>query len=431
MRLVQIRIADNQREAVESTLQDREGSYALFAERSESEDATVLSIPLETDEVETFLDGLREVGVDYEGYAVVSDLETVLSTDYEATAPGDTEATDETPGGVWARGRISREELQSDAQEMAAITPKYVFFTVVSAVVAGAGLLTNSGAVIVGSMVIAPLLGPAVGASVGSIVNDDNLFRTSVLAQVLGVVLAIASAGIFAFATKLTIMPSVNLVAIDEIASRINPGALSLVIALGSGAAGAFSISAGASAPLVGVMIAAALIPPAAAVGLSLAYWNEIVFFSVSVLLVVNVLSINIASLGVLWIRGYRPTHWYDQRIAKRATVQRFGTLFLVLLVVSGFLVSTSLNIRENTQFESSVDSVLTDSDVTVISKNVRHETVLFGRDPVSVTVYVASATDGFANQLQQRIKRRTDTHVSVTVINESADTATKIRSPK
>ncbi|WP_330631851.1 TIGR00341 family protein [Halocatena halophila] len=431
MRLVQIRIADQQKDDVEAALKDREGSYALFAERSESKDATVLSIPLETDEVESFLDGLRELGVDYEGYAVVSDLETVLSTDYEATAPVDTESTDERPGGMWARGRISREELQSDAQEMAAITPKYVFFTVVSAIVAGAGLLTNSGAVIVGSMVIAPLLGPAVGASVGSIVNDDNLFRTSVLAQVLGVVLAIASAGVFAFATKFTIMPTVNLVAIDEIASRINPGALSLVIALGSGAAGAFSISAGASAPLVGVMIAAALIPPAAAVGLSLAYWNEIVFFSVSVLLVVNVLSINIASLGVLWIRGYRPTHWYDQRIAKRATLQRFGTLFLVLLVVSGFLVSTSFNIRENTQFESTVDSVLTDSDVTVLSKNIEHETVLFGRDPVAVTVYVASANDGLANHLQQRIKRRTDTRVSVTVIDETADTATKIRTPK
>ena len=170
---------------------------------------------------------------------------------------------------------------------MAEITPNYVVFTVISAIVAAAGLLADSAAVVVGSMVIAPLLGPAVGASVGSIVNDDDLFRTGAKAQVLG--LAVLSVTVFAFFAKFTFLLNIGIRSLAEVASRVNPGALSLVVALGSGAAGALSLTAGVSAPLVGVMIAAALIPPAAAVGLGVAYGDAVLVVSSSVLVLVNV----------------------------------------------------------------------------------------------------------------------------------------------
>lgn len=420
MRLVQVLIPSEMRETVVALLEDRGLGYAMTAETSGRTTGTIVSVPIATDEVEGLLDELRETGIGRDDYAIVTDVEAVLSENGE----NEPTSTDEEQTGLLTSGRISREELQAEATELAAITSNYVFFTVVSAVVAGAGLLTDSAAVIVGSMVIAPLFGPAVGASVGSIVNDEKLFRTSVLAQCLGLVLAVVSATVFAYALKFTIMPTVELQTVDEVVSRINPGALSLVIALGSGAAGAFSVSAGASAPLVGVMIAAALIPPATAVGLSIAYWSPVVLTSVSVLLIVNVLSINFSSLGVLWLRGYRPTHWYEQEIVKRTTLKRLGTLFIGLLIVSGFLVTTSINLKENTEFKESVEKITADSDARIRSVEISYEIRPFTRVPTTVTVHAETDANQLADRLQRRIKNRTHTDVSVVVVRETIETS-------
>jgi uncharacterized hydrophobic protein (TIGR00271 family) len=309
---------------------------------------------------------------------------------------------------------------------MAALTPNYIFFTVVSSIVAAAGLLTDSAAVVVGSMVIAPLLGPAVGASVGSIINDNELFRESVKAQFVGLILAIISGAIFAYLMKFTIMPSVDLQALGEVASRVNPGALALVVALGSGSAGAFSLSTGESAPLVGVMIAAALIPPAAAIGLGIAYWNPILIISVAVLVLVNVLSINFASLGILWIRGYRPSHWFEQEVAKKTTIKRLGILIVGILVLSSFLVITTIDLQRNARFEMTVEDIATESNAQILSLDISYETQLFSRQPEVVTVHAVTETEQAADQLRQRIKEKTGLDVSVVVIRETAETSSR-----
>ncbi|WP_266080703.1 DUF389 domain-containing protein [Haladaptatus caseinilyticus] len=152
----------------------------------------------------------------------------------------------------------------------------------------------------------------------GVFVNDNELFREGVKAQFLGLVIAITSATVFAVVAKLTLFPNIDIRALGEVAARVNPGALSLVVALGSGAAGAISLTAGASAPLVGVMIAAALIPLTAAVGLGISYGDSVLAVSAGILVLVNILSINFASLAVLWIRGYRPDHWFEEDLVRR-----------------------------------------------------------------------------------------------------------------
>ncbi|MDY6780785.1 MAG: TIGR00341 family protein, partial [Halobacteria archaeon] len=62
--------------------------------------------------------------------------------------------------------RIARDELRATAEGLSRSTRNYVIFTVISAVVATAGLMTDSASIVVGSMVIAPLIGPAMASSV-------------------------------------------------------------------------------------------------------------------------------------------------------------------------------------------------------------------------------------------------------------------------
>ena len=84
---------------------------------------------------------------------------------------------------------------------------------------------------------------------------------------------------------------------------HVTPDFLSLIIAVGAGIAGIVSLMTGVSAAIVGVMIAVALIPPAATVEIGLAWGQPFVSVGSAVLLLVNVLS---AFLGGVTYESYQ-----------------------------------------------------------------------------------------------------------------------------
>ncbi|OLZ40892.1 hypothetical protein A6E15_07755 [Natrinema saccharevitans] len=54
-----------------------------------------------------------------------------------------------------------------------------------------------------------------------------------------------------------------------------------------------------------------------------------------SVLVLVNMVTINITSLAVLWYKGYRPDDWFQQDEARVATAKRTVVLAVTILVLS------------------------------------------------------------------------------------------------
>ncbi|NHN59925.1 MULTISPECIES: TIGR00341 family protein [Halorussus] len=422
MRLLQIAVPVGKRDGVERVLSDNDVDYFLTDETSGRDYAALVFVPTGPEDVEALVDELRAIGIERKGYVTVGKLETVLSDRFERqqhdgpTAESTVEETD---------GRIAREELRARAAAVAPITPNYVVFTVVSTIIATAGLLMNSAAVVVGSMVIAPLIGPPIAASVGSILDDDDLFRTSVKAQFAGLLVAVASAAAFAGLLRATVMPHADLHVVEQVAERINPGALALVVALGAGVAGAMSLTSTTSVALVGVAIAVALIPPAATVGLGIAYGDLTAAVSAGILVLINVLSINVASLGTLWVQGYRPEHWFAEQAARRAVVRRAALLFSVVLVLSSALVVTTINVSENAEFERTVTETVSEADARVLSTDVSYRTELFLRHPTTVTVRTVGGSAGAADALRERIRTRTRLDVTVIVIRESGEVST------
>ena len=419
MRLVQFPVPTGKREAVLGFLADAEFDYTLVEEVSGRDYEAMLFVPLEIGDIDHLMDGLRDIGIQERGFVAVGGLETLVSHRYEDSdeATGVASESDED-------ARIGHEELLSRAEEMTAVGSNYVALVALSAVVATAGLLTDSAAVIVGSMVIAPLLGPAIGASVGRMIHEPSLFREGIRAQVLGVVLAVVSALVFSLAVRYTIGAGIQIGVLEEVVERTNPGALSLVIAIASGVAGALAFTTGASAVLVGVMIAAALIPPAAAVGVGVAFGNPVLAVSAAVLVLVNVLCINIASMVVLWLRGYRPKRYRDERIARSGALKQIAVLLVCVLVLSSFFVVTTLDATRNAAFENEVERALQTSDATVLSHSVSYETNLFSRTPTGVTVVVTDDSPTVAGPLRRAIREQTDYGVRVTVIREKATVA-------
>jgi uncharacterized hydrophobic protein (TIGR00341 family) len=348
MRLVQVSIPAGKRETVARVLEKEGVDYMLTDETSGREYTDIAYFPLPTSAVQPILDELREAGLSDEAHAVIIDAETDTSRRFEELEKRYTEERDTSE-------HIAREEITTKAREMVPELQTFLAMTVISAVVATAGLLLDSPAVVVGSMVIAPLIGPAMGASIGTVLSERDLFRESVKFQLIGGVVTIAAATVFALAVRygLLVPPGIEVTTIPQISGRLSPDFLSLVVALGAGAAGVLSLASGVSVALVGVMIAAALVPPAAAVGISIAWGHPIAAVSSLVLVLVNILSINLSGLIVLWYLGYKPTTWFQINETRTTLFKRISVLVVAIAVLSVFLGGVTYTTIQNAQFQN------------------------------------------------------------------------------
>ncbi|MFB6201535.1 MAG: TIGR00341 family protein [Halorhabdus sp.] len=426
MRLLQVTIPTGKQEAIEDAL-DAEGvDYILTDETSGREYTAVAYVPLPTNAVEPVLQRLREAGIDEQAYTVVVEANTVISRRFDELAERYAEEEDEE--------RIAREELTSKAEDLAPATWSYVVLTVVSAVIATAGLLLDSPAVIVGSMVIAPLIGPAMAASVGTVVDDQSLFRRGVGLQVAGLGLAVLSAAVFAFLVRnlFLVPPGLDVTSIPAVRERLLPDFLSLVVALGAGVAGVISLSTGVSTALVGVMIAVALIPPAATVGIGIAWGLPAVSLGSGVLTLLNVLSINLAALAVLWYLGYRPTHWFREDEARSRTLKRVLVLAVAIAVLSVFLGGVTYDTYTRATVDGEIDTtvaavVAETPGATVQSVSIERTGGLFFQQPQQVVVTVGVQPGDRPPDLASRLDARLDAVLGRDVTTELRYVQTRV----
>ena len=419
VRLVQLTVPTGSREAILSVLEDRGIDYVVTDEVSNRDYTAVVYFPLPGPAVEKVLDELRDEGIEEDAYTVVVDAETVISRRFAELQEEYAENSVETD-------RISRQELQAEARDLTPTFDVYVTLTVVSAVVATAGLLIDSPAVVVGSMVIAPLIGPALGASVGSVIDDEELFRNSLRYQAIGVVVAILSAAVFAWFVRVTniVPPGLDLMAVDEIAERLAPDLLALAVALGAGVAGVVSISTGIGVALVGVMIAAALIPPAAAAGIAIAWGEPTAAIGSTALVFVNVLSVNLAGLLTLWYAGYRPEDLWDLGPAEQKVRRRVASLVVIVFVFAIFLGGLTYVSFVTATFEQDahdeIDAALEDEpDYRLLDVEVETDEDFPFREPERVIVTVGAppgeADPDVAAEIRDRIHQH-DEDVAVEV---------------
>ena len=203
----------------------------------------------------------------------------------------------------------------------------YFVLIVLSCIIATLGLLLNSGAVIIGAMLVAPLMSPILAFSLGLVLGDVRLIRLSIEAGFKGVALAVIIAvfiGVFSPFKGLT----------DEIMARTQPTLLDLAVALASGMAGAYALARkDVSAALPGVAIAAALMPPLGAVGLGLSLGDAQVAGGAFLLFITNVGSISLAGAIVFTLLGVRPQTWRPE--TQREIWRRLSSLVLLLLVIA------------------------------------------------------------------------------------------------
>ena len=227
--------------------------------------------------------------------------------------------------------RISREELYSDIVDGTKLNNVFVLMTILSTVVVAIGLLKNNVAVIIGAMVIAPFLGPNVALALSSVLAEKKLGADAMKTLAVGgliVVILSASIGIVIDIDT----------GIVEISSRTSLGFGDIILALASGAAGVLAFTTGASAAVIGVMVAVALLPPLTVFGLLLGAGEYTLAAGALLLFITNVICVNLAGIGTFLFQGVSPRTWYAADKAKKAT-QKSLVLWIITLVLLAAII--------------------------------------------------------------------------------------------
>ncbi|SDI35605.1 TIGR00341 family protein [Alteribacillus persepolensis] len=221
--------------------------------------------------------------------------------------------------------RVSRHELYSVVFDSSAISKSFSWFLLLSAVVATAGIVKDSPAIVIGAMMIAPIIGPFTAVAFASVLGDYKLLRRSLISAGYGLVLPIGIAVLFGMFFPLP-MDS------QEFLSRNNIELIDIFAALAAGAAGAISFLKRAAEALVGVMVSVALLPPAVVFGMMLGDFNWQGAITPCLLLLVNTSSIVLSAIVVYWVSGIKPVNW--QEIQEAYTSRKYSLLFVSIIVL-------------------------------------------------------------------------------------------------
>ncbi|MCE2497124.1 MAG: DUF389 domain-containing protein [Flavobacteriales bacterium] len=227
-----------------------------------------------------------------------------------------------------------------------------VWILVFSIYIASIGLNTNSGAVIIGAMLISPLMGPILGVGLSLGTNDVPTLRRSLRSFATMTIIAVLTSTSYFFLTPLSDAQS-------ELLARTNPTLLDVFVAFFGGLAGIMAGSRKEKTNVIpGVAIATALMPPLCTAGFGLATGQFHYFFGAFYLFILNSIFICLATVIVVRYLRFPMVEILDPVKERRA--RRLILVFSVLIILPSLwifynVVQESLFYRRANMFISEV----------------------------------------------------------------------------
>jgi len=314
MKLIEVIAGENVTDAISGIAKKNEALDFRLAQRAE-DGRQVIRILVLDEKVQSTLDALQAIVSAYPDSRLI-----VIPVDATLPLP-EQKKTDKKSTST------SRELLYDSVSKNAVLDSNFIVLAVLSTLVASIGLIKDNVAVVIGAMVIAPLLGPNLALALGTALGDLELMRKALKTNLVGMTLSICISIFLGFILTFDINS-------PELMSRTDVGLDSLALALASGAAAALSLTTGLSSVLVGVMVAVALLPPAATFGLMMGQGEYPLAMGALLLLAANVVCVNLSTKVVFMVKGISPRTWYEKEKAKRRMMIYIGVWFFWLIVL-------------------------------------------------------------------------------------------------
>ncbi|MGI9471728.1 MAG: TIGR00341 family protein [Rubripirellula sp.] len=226
-------------------------------------------------------------------------------------------------------------DMMQGLRHGAELNADFLIMLGLAAAIASLGLLQDSPAVVIGSMLLAPLMTPMIACGLAIAQGNMKLGRRSMVSIGIGFLLTLSVSFVMAL-----IAPGEEITM--QIIARGNPNMLDLLIALLSAAAAAYALARpNVIGAVAGVAIATALVPPLCSAGISLAYGEFLNAQGAALLFVTNLVAIIVGAaitfrlLGVTFARvGSVQRRW----------VYRITTIMGVTLILLAIPLQRSLD---------------------------------------------------------------------------------------
>jgi len=192
-------------------------------------------------------------------------------------------------------------------------SPVFLLFVALGSLIALCALVVGSIPILIGSMVIPPALSSLVLVPMALVVGRWRLALVGLLSTALTLVVSVVVSTLVALLLfEVGVVPNADSFFTAEIVQeRSQVGLYAYLVALAAGIAGGISTSTNRPSQLVGVMIAAAIVPSAATVGLGISQGDLDITWGASRLLLSNVVLIMLGAWGALVVLRLSQ-RWYE-----------------------------------------------------------------------------------------------------------------------
>lgn len=271
---------------------------------------------------------------------------------------------------------VNIEEIIFSLQGSASANLTYLVLAILAGILAGFGIAGKSPVILIGSMIVAPLLGPIALTSVGLLAPERGFLKKGIRTEVAGLIItAITGLGVgllivwvnYNFGgnalgsakTNLYLDPCSNV----EIISRTRLDFATVALAVFSGLAAGMIIAKGMSVNIVGVAIAASICPPATNIGITAStYVISLLYPAImgatvvnnflqpvilaTAFLILNVILINLSITVALWLLGTKSgiSARKRYRVIKMNLMWGIAVIILVLFLLFNPLTSSVIS---------------------------------------------------------------------------------------
>ena len=247
----------------------------------------------------------------------------------------------------------------------------FLAYSIAGAVIVWIGLYTNSSFLLVAAMLIAPFAGPAMNVAIATS-RGDRLLLTKGLVRYLA-----------AIAVTVAVTAGLSLVLSQELASNAmvessKVASVSVLLPLTGGAAGALNLiqaerSSLVSGTAVGMLVAAALAPPAGTAGMAIALGLWPMALNCAYLLALQLVGINLAAATVFRLYGLSPKGARYQRGKKWLFPLAMAMTTALLVALLSYQFTSNTNLQRSSleqRANAEVQKVIKNSDLAILVKS-------------------------------------------------------------
>ncbi len=252
-----------------------------------------------------------------------------------------------------------------------------VWILIFSILIASIGLNVNSGAVVIGAMLISPLMGPILGVGMSMGINDWVTLKRSFRNFAIMFTVSIITSTLYFSLTPLVDAQS-------ELLARIRPTLLDVFVAFIGGLAGILAANRRIKNNVVpGVAIATALMPPLCTAGYGVATGQWDFLFGAFYLFLINSIFISLATFVTVRFLNFPVKEFVDQARARKAR----NYMAIVLILIVGPSAYTFYNVVTESIFNRRVDSFITENVFYEGAELVKNEVVFSDEGPPLISL--------------------------------------------